>query len=601
MQEAGGYPQTESGVGRGRGRVRDRSRTEGRETGGRNRSSSSSWRGEERDRSSTRASSRGRRGREELGIFQSVVPTGGVHSLVLQGRTESSSVQDVDERNKETISPKAMSVQEEGELTPERTHRSPHSPSYSPEQMQISPTSPTYERKLGWPIGRNVARRGELRGIGFFSRYWVEYKDPVQPCSKRFKDFDIFRLNQKFPMSVDESNRLAEYRKQTSKGSFVAAVSPAFKIPIQSRLQMKEDIWVEYRDISLPATQGILFSPPPDSISNAYRMRASPRIIDWKTKPGRTVVAMGGKGERMECPTWYCSEPDQKYRQELVALPDNIRIPIDDIIEPLSLFNLSPNVERECNIAFLGDSTIPGLIRPLEELIRAVEGYPGAPRYGHPKPLYGRGKVIYEIVNVDPVDNEGINFVVMKFQNDFLNVFGAKSTTMREKEDIVNRTLPELAREIDYILSKAHTTMMGASIIVIGMNPINSGATADFLHDDPHAVEFARRADYYLRTVVNRHCDVHFLSIVDIFQQNYPLLSPTTAVWGAHPTTVANFFIAKEIRKLIFLTYVARMKVGLADIPRFTLWEAQKGLLTPSQEVYCTEVLGLVASSEGKV
>ena len=302
----------------------------------------------------------------------------------------------------------------------------------------------------------------------------------------------------------------------------------------------------------------------------------------------------------MECPLWYCREPDQKYRQDLVSLPDNIRIPVADVMECISVLSQADNITRECNIAFLGDSTIPGLIRPLEELITAVEAYPGSPKYGTPTPVYGRGKLIYEVVNIDPIDNETVNFLVIKFQNDFMNVFGAITPTLKEKEEVVNRVLPEIAREIDYILSKAHTNMLGASVIVLGMNPINTPSVADFMHDDPNAVEFARRADYYIRSVVNRHCDVHFLSVVDVFHQNYPLLTPKTAAWGAHLTPVANFFIAKEIRKIIFQTYVARAKVSLADVSRFSLWEAQKGLLTFSQEIYCSEVLGLIASEEGK-
>ena len=294
------------GMGRGRGMVIDRSRTSSRGSDDRHRSQS---RGREsRRHSPTRhGRSTSRRGREDKGIFQSVLPphvAEGVEKVDLQGQEGfSSEPTGVEEYHKEAISPTAMSVREEGECTPVR---SPHSPSYTPpESMNISPVSPQEVQKTIIPSSsssasmmRQVATRGELRGCGIFSRYWMNYTSVIHQTSRRFKDFDIFRLNQKFPMSSDESHRLAEYRKQTSKGAVNTPVAPAFTVPIQSRLQMREDVWTEYLDINLPSCKGVLFRPPPDSIANAYRMRASPRIIDWKTKPGRIVSAMGGGGGR---------------------------------------------------------------------------------------------------------------------------------------------------------------------------------------------------------------------------------------------------------------------------------------------------------------
>ena len=297
-------------------------------------------------------------------------------------------------------------------------------------------------------------------------------------------------------------------------------------------------------------------------------------------------------------PAWYCREPDEE-SPLLATLPSDIRLPLDDVAQPLQTLATTPNATRNCNILYVGDSTVPGLIRPLEELIRSVEVYPGAPKYGHHTPVYGRGKTLYEVLNIQPMNTEENNFIIMKFQNDFLNIFGAMASSKEKKEDIVNRALSELAKEIDAVITKSQTHMMGATFILLGMNPVNTDNYAPWMQDDIYAVEFARKVDYHLRTLVSTKSDVHYLSVVEVFQHHEPILTPKTAAWGAHLTELANFFIAKELRRLIFYTYSTRAVLGIADIPRFSLWQAQKGLLMPDQVTYCSNVLGLVESTAG--
>ena len=482
----------------------------------------------------------------------------------------------------EPISPKPMSIseKEEGEI----------SASMSPitvESMQISPFSSP-------PVPMN---HPEFVGVGPINRRWIDTSLPIVPCSKKFCDFDVFNANQKPISSPDEFMRFARYRKQNSKGNFELATIPAFRVPILSRQQMNEDIWIEYKDVQLPMNRGIMFQHPPQSFVNQYRMKAQPRILDSKARPFYVVASMAG-GEKIECPRWFCREPSEE-DPPLPTLPGDIRIPLDDISQALHTFSASPNASRQCNILYLGDSTIPGLIRPLEELITAVEMYPGAPKYGSHLPVFGRGKVLHQILNVPPFNTDDCNFLIMKFQNDFMNIFGAECLTQEQKEGIVNRGIPEVVKEIEFIVTRAQTHMMGMTIIIIGMNPVNTDVNASWMFDDPCAVEFARRVDYHLRNMVAQKCDVHYLSVVEIFAHHEPLLSPRTGVWGAHLTELSNFFIAKELRRIIFYTYATRSTFHLADVKRFSLWHAQKGLLFPDQETYCSQVLGLIVSEAG--
>ena len=120
------------------------------------------------------------------------------------------------------------------------------------------------------------------------------------------------------------------------------------------------------------------------------------------------------------------------------------------------------------------------------------------------------------------------------------------------------------------------------------------------MFDDIDAVNFVRRTDYYLRECVNKKCDCHFISIGDIFSLNDSFLTPQTAIWGPHLKLVVNFFLAKELRRVIYQSYAKRAILGVGNVERFSMWEAKKGLLTPQQEMYVMQVMGLVENEAGK-
>ena len=192
---------------------------------------------------------------------------------------------------KELTSPMSTTEREEGELP---------SKSISPESMQTSPVFPHSSQDVQvvqtpQPINERFI------GLGPISRRWIDTNIPVVQVSSKFADFDVFHANQKPILSEDEKNRFARYRKQTSKGTFELPTVPAFRVPIASRQQMGEDVWIEYREMQSPMNSGIMFTHPPPSMANQYRMRAQPRILDTKPKPFYVVATIGG-GEKLECP-----------------------------------------------------------------------------------------------------------------------------------------------------------------------------------------------------------------------------------------------------------------------------------------------------------
>ena len=87
---------------------------------------------------------------------------------------------------------------------------------------------------------------------------------------------------------------------------------------------------------------------------------------------------------------------------------------------------------------------------------------------------------------------------------------------------------------------------------------------------------------------------MHFISVAEICETNGPILAPSKCVVGTHPTRLLQFFVAKEVRRVIFMTYAMRAMHRLADIPKFTMLEANKGLLSESQQMYCNVALGLL-------
>ena len=474
-------------------------------------------------------------------------------------------------------------------------------PSLSPESVRMSPASTvrnewsqSVESLPPHPVRRNLV------GHGLLSKYWLESTGPTKAFSKMFYDSCIFGSNQKAHLTPHEITRFAQYRRQNSLATFEFALVPAMRVPVSTRIQMGEDVWAEYHVFNQPRNKGIFLEKPPPTLANPYRMRARPRILDATSYAPFSIVSAVGGGERIEGGYWICKDPSFS-KKDIIRIPDDIHIPEEDVSDILQLLAATPRMDRTCNISFMGDSTIPGIIRPLEEFIKAASFHPGAPQYGHAYPVYGRGKTLYEIVNIDPLEPpDDSNFLILKFQNDFLNIFGAGAKNKKEKEAYLDKAIPEFVKEIEGVIDMAQTNMCGATIIVLGMNPLNTELVAPYMFDDPDAVNFVSRTDHCLRDCVSRKCDCHFISVGDIFFVNGSFLTPQTAVWGTHMELVANFFIAKEIRRLIFQSYAKRATLGLGNVDRFSMWEARKGLLTPRQEMYAMQVLGLVENAAGK-
>ena len=75
---------------------------------------------------------------------------------------------------------------------------------------------------------------------------------------------------------------------------------------------------------------------------------------------------------------------------------------------------VSLELDRYCNFAFMGDSTLPGIVNPLREFFAALDSIPYAPRFGSPTYVFGRGKTIYEIFNISPIDSSKANIMIFK-------------------------------------------------------------------------------------------------------------------------------------------------------------------------------------------
>ena len=352
------------------------------------------------------------------------------------------------------------------------------------------------------------------------------------------------------------------------------------------------DMWAEYRDKKDPLITRVFLEDTPNSDISPSRMIHQPKVMDAKTHaPYHRVRGISGSTIFHSFIRWTAFKPDVGV--SCPRIPYDIHLPINDVKSFIDTMGIL-DVPRACNFGFMGDSTLPGIVNPLREFIYAMEMIPQAPKYGHAVHVFGYGKTLHEIFYVPAIDSTKCNFLIFKFQNDFLNLYGMTAPDWTTKEMYIKTALRDFSYEIKHLITLAQNHCMGASLIFLGMNPINTDQNAQFMSNDPHAIDFAKRVDEMYRDIVATRCDVHFISIVDIFDHNNAILDPQTCLVGAHLSKMANFFLAKEVRRVVMGIYAARARVGLGDIPRFSASQMAAGNLSCDQEIYCAKILGLV-------
>ena len=442
--------------------------------------------------------------------------------------------------------------------------------------QQVQPSSFRGSGILSHPV--RMVPHSPGNGIAFYDHYM----------------FDPLRESTVDPRMREQEGR---QRRMESKCSFILPEHFHRTRTVHEGQTVTFDAWAEYRNADDPPFRGTCLQQEPLSDVDPRLMTLKPKVLEARAfAPAYRVKGLSGKPFYQPM-RWPVFRPQAEV--DIPRLPNNLRIPVFDVASALAVTRRLP-MERVCNFGYMGDSTLPGIANATKEWIDALPKQPGAPIYGNPVHVFGHGKTMYEIFNVPPRDSSKCNFLVFKFQNDFNNLYGLGAKDAEEKNHFIDMGLQDMAREVEHLIHVSQTHCRGASLIFIGMNPINTDQRADFMSRDPHAMEFCRRVDDMYRKVINSRCDVHYVSVWDLFDQNRAVLDPATCSIGAHLTKIANFFVGKQIRRIVMAVYACRANIGLGDITRFTESQAANGNMSTDQEKYCKEILGLqVKNVEG--
>ena len=328
----------------------------------------------------------------------------------------------------------------------------------------------------------------------------------------------------------------------------------------------------------------------PRSLYDETLLMVKPRIFGRK----QFYPLYQGKGlddqDILIFPSWHPDTPREQPPQ--VSLPSPLYLPITGIEEPL---NDLAKAKIQCTINFVyhGDSTVTGLIRPVEQWIKSTHEYPYAPLYGKVLPMYGRGKSLHTLARGPKFDTSEADVFILKYQVDMINMMGFYLNDEAMMESRLTTGIRQYGRQIDWLIQQSRLHSLGAMVILVGPNPINSPSYPKN-KTCLDGSDLVARVDTQLRERLSRHAEVYYISVLDVMAAYWPLTELRVAIGGVHMTPILNFYVAREIRRVVISAMAQRATLGLGRIPRFTIWDAIHGRLNNTQVQYADDFLGLV-------
>ena len=261
---------------------------------------------------------------------------------------------------------------------------------------------------------------------------------------------------------------------------------------------------------------------------------------------------------------WFLKNPIQP-RRDITPYP--LYLPIEPL--PSTADTLQSNMgDRVMNLAFLGDSTARDIINPTLAWFETTQTIPGLPTSGYVCPLYVAGGTTRDCLDhVDKVQLGRYNVVVLKLQNDLLNIFGNNYAEGNRPPEEETLDIQAFFKYLNDFIYEMRAKWIGQLIVIIGMNPICGPSRIPEKHvADPCALQFSRAMDYHFRMVVRNHAECRYISVADIFQKNHWILDPLAVCKGPHLSTLPNVLIGREIRNTLLKLYAERADFGLANV-----------------------------------
>ena len=344
---------------------------------------------------------------------------------------------------------------------------------------------------------------------------------------------------------------------------------PWASMDIAAREEARKDCWVEYRPVADKYNNSTWKAKPtcPSILMRDTLGQIDPNV-NWDKETG--FFKMEGKdGDWWMAPV--ASARDPRNPPQWPEYPRDLTLPECEIRNEINEFRNRRNIDRSLTLMLWGDSGAPRLQSPLKSWILDTARYPGCPQLKKIIPAYLPGARLWDIVHANPHPLPPADIMVVKLQNDLMNLFFVDRETKAQR-DIYLKGVQSFFFNLKSELKTIQQTHGGMSIIVVGMNPINSTSRIPKAHrNDINAEQYAEDMDTHFRAMVDALCDVYFVSVMEEFHKYAPLLNPRNVCSGAHMGHVANLFITRAIRLAIFKIYAMRNSLGFGSVSNFQI------------------------------
>ncbi len=277
-----------------------------------------------------------------------------------------------------------------------------------------------------------------------------------------------------------------------------------------------------------------------------------------------------------------------------IAIPNHFSFRYEGLDEMFAELENEKLTEITLRIGYIGDSTMGKLRQWLICWQEAHQRTPAAIKFTDPTTdaqHLSSGIKLYDLTDRKLEDRfRKVDVVIIKTQVDFFEAWYYLEGTQFEGEAITH-----IICDFKHIIEQIREINNTASIIVVGMNPVNTKLPVpDNVKDDYMGLNFVLKTDSLLKDMVEDHYDCSFLSIYGITQNVDLCQKPCFDT--LHMGPMVNMVVARDIYAQIHNIMIQRMRSGIPiTVPAFMT--TYRGLPIPKVEETLTEEQRVYAKS----
>ena len=270
-----------------------------------------------------------------------------------------------------------------------------------------------------------------------------------------------------------------------------------------------------------------------------------------------------------------------------------------DIKHELQVIDVSHwgTTRPDVNVLFVGDQLTQGMARYVQSWMKAAKNEAGALEFGKPMLWTKPGWSLYQIMTCKYQDISACNVAILRFQSDFNYIWRVVPRMYAGKRDtgVIQDFIESFFKTLENLIRTLQVTRPGMAIIVVGPHPIkvdrnHRDITAYHLDDMHGEILITREFEPRFNQLVETYCDVTYISAMNVFRAYRPVITHNDFNAGGC-SNMAQFWIAKVVRRAIYMMLAARIKTGCFMVPTWNARDFKREDLTRDQLTYFEKVL----------